>query len=82
MRRRRSCGATSTARASAVTTEQGKGSNRTKPAVRTRYKDIFGAQTNDLGGTLVRTIGLVRAKARVGVKTLACKLHRLNPRPA
>nr|BAH90380.1 transposase [uncultured bacterium] len=35
-------------------TEQGKASNRTKSAVRARVEHVFGAQTNDMGGTLVR----------------------------
>jgi hypothetical protein len=41
-----------------------------------------------MGGTLVRTIGLVRAKAKIGIKNLAyymCRLgqlRRLNPFPA
>jgi hypothetical protein len=52
-------------------TEQGKGSNRTKSSVRVRVEHVFGAQANDMGGTLVRTIGLVRAKARIGMKNLA-----------
>ena len=52
--------------------EQGKASNRTKSAVRARVEHVFGAQTNDMGGTLVRTIGMVRAKAKIGMKNLAC----------
>lgn len=69
-------------------TEQGKGSNRTKSSVRARVEHVFGAQTNDMGGTLVRTIGLVRAKAKIGMKNLAynmrrlVQLRRLNPCPA
>jgi len=55
-------------------TEQAKGSNRTKSTsraiVRVRVKHVFGAQTNDMGGTLVRTIGLVRARAKIGMKNL------------
>lgn len=49
---------------------------------------IFGAQANDMGGTLVRTIGMVRAKAKIGMKNLAYnmrrlgQLKRLNPSPA
>jgi len=67
---------------------QGKASNRTKSAVRARVEHVFGAQTNDMGGTLVRTIGLVRAKAKIGMNNLACnmrrlaQLRRLNPCPA
>ena len=69
-------------------TEQAKGSNRTKSSVRVRVEHIFGAQANDMGGTLVRTIGMVRAKAKIGMKNLAynmrrlVQLRRLNPRPA
>ena len=49
---------------------------------------VFGAQTNDMGGTLVRTIGLVRAKAKIGMKNLVYnmrrfgQLRRLYPNPA
>jgi len=56
--------------------------------VRVRVEHIFGAQANDMGGTLVRNIGLVRAKAKIGIKNLAYnmrrlgQLGRLNPRPA
>lgn len=69
-------------------TEQAKGSNRTKSAVRVRVEHIFGAQTNDMGGTLVRTIGLIRARAKIGMKTIVYnmrrlgRLRRLNPCPA
>jgi len=69
-------------------TDQAKGSNRTKSTVRVRVEHVFGAQANDMGGTLVRTIGLVRAKAKIGMKNLAynmrrlCQLRRINPHPA
>ncbi len=49
---------------------------------------IFGAQANDMGGSLVRTIGLGRAEAKIGMKNLAynmrrlCQLRRINPNPA
>ncbi len=57
-------------------TEQAKGSNRTKSSVRVRVEHIFGAQANDMGGTLVRTIGLVRAKAKIGMKNLAYNMYQ------
>ena len=69
-------------------TERAQNSNRTKSTVRVRVEHIFGAQANDMGGTLVRTIGLARAKARIGMKNLACNIRRLgqpgrlNPCPA
>jgi hypothetical protein len=45
-------------------TEQAKRSSRTKSRVKVRVEHIFGAQANDMGGTLVRTTGLVRAKGK------------------
>jgi transposase, IS5 family len=69
-------------------TEKAQKSNRTKSSVRVRVEHIFGAQANDMGGTLVRTIGMVRAKAKIGMKNLAYnmrrlgQLGRLNPCPA
>ena len=52
-----------------------------------RVEHIFGSQANDMSGTLVRTISLVRAKAAIGMKNLACTMRRLgqlgriNPKP-
>lgn len=54
--------------------EQG---NNTRSKVRVRVEHIFGAQSNDMGGTLVRSIGLVRAKARIGLKNLSYNMRRL-----
>lgn len=51
-------------------TDQAKGSNRTKSAVRVRVEHIFGAQANDMGGTLVRTSGLIRARAKIGMTNI------------
>jgi len=51
--------------------------NTTRSRVRARVEHVFGAQTNDMGGTLVRSIGLVRAKARIGLKNLAYNMRRL-----
>lgn len=67
---------------------QTKGSNRSKSTVRSRVEHVFGAQSNDMGGTMVRTIGLVRARAKIGMKNLVYnmrrlgQLRRLNPNPA
>ena len=71
-----------------LTNKQAKGSNRTKSTVRVRVEHVFGAQSNDMGGTLVRSIGLVRAEARIETKNLAYNMRRLgqllriNPCPA
>ena len=69
-------------------TAQAKGSNRTKSRERVRVEHVFGAQANDMGGTLVRTIGTARAKAKIGMKNIAynmrrlVQLRRINPCPA
>ncbi|WP_412509905.1 transposase, partial [Roseovarius sp. SYSU LYC5161] len=69
-------------------TDQATGSNRTKSTVRVRVEHVFGAQANDMGGTLVRTIGMARAKTKIGMKNIAynmrrlVQLRRINPCPA
>ncbi len=57
--------------------EREKQGNKTRSKVRVRVEHVFGAQINDMGGTLVRSIGLVRAKARIGLKNLAYNMRRL-----
>jgi len=54
--------------------EQG---NKTRSKVRVRVEHVFGSQSNDMGGTLVRSIGIVRAKARIGLKNLTYNMRRL-----
>jgi IS5 family transposase len=54
--------------------EQG---NKARSKIRVRVEHIFGAQSNDMGGTLVRSIGIVRAKTRIGFKNLAYNMRRL-----
>jgi IS5 family transposase len=53
--------------------EQG---NKTRSKTRVRVEHIFGAQSNDMGGTLVRSIGIIRAEARKGLKNLAYNMSR------
>lgn len=57
--------------------EQEKYGNRTRSKVRARVEHVFGAQSNDMGGPLVRAIGLERVKAGVGLKNLAYNIRRL-----
>lgn len=58
--------------------ERGKQGNRTKSSIRVRVEHIFGAQANDMGGVIVRTIGLARAKAKIGLKNLSYNMRRLG----
>jgi IS5 family transposase len=58
--------------------ERAKQGNRTKSSVRVRVEHVFGAQANDLGGVIVRTIGLARAKVKIGLKNLTYNMRRLG----
>ena len=72
-------------------TQQAQNSNRTRSTVRVRVEPGFGAQANDMGGTLVRTIGVasgcsnrwrdpwrLRAKARIGTPNIVYNMRRLG----
>ena len=59
-------------------TKREKGGNRTKAKVRARVEHVFGAQANDMGGTLVRSIGIMRARAHIGLRNLAYNMRRLT----
>ena len=52
--------------------------NRSRSRIRARVEHVFGAQSNDMGGTLVRSIGIVRARAQIGLKNLAYNMRRLT----
>ena len=54
-----------------------KAGNQSRSRFRARVEHVFGSQRNDMGGTLVRSIGLVRARARIGLKNLAYNMRRL-----
>jgi len=51
--------------------------NRIYSVVRVRVEHVFGAQSNDMGGRLLRSIGIVRARAHIGLKNLAYNMRRL-----
>jgi IS5 family transposase len=57
-------------------TEEQKLSNRMKSKVRARVEHVFGAQAG-MGGHLVRTIGLQRAKVKIGLMNLVYNMMRL-----
>jgi IS5 family transposase len=60
-------------------TEEQKHANRTKSKVRARVEHVFGAQAA-MGGHRVRTIGLERAKVKIGLMNLVCNMKRLVQR--
>jgi transposase, IS5 family len=51
--------------------------NRQKSKVRVRIEHIFGAQENAPGGRIIRTIGAVRARAKIGLQNLVYNMRRL-----
>ena len=51
---------------------------RAAPGFVRGFEHVFGSQHNDMGGTLVRCIGMARAKARVGLKNLTYNMRRLT----
>jgi transposase, IS5 family len=51
--------------------------NRAKSRIRARIEHVFGAQQNSVGGRMVRTIGIVRARAKIGLQNLAYNMRRL-----
>jgi IS5 family transposase len=50
--------------------------NKKSSKVRARVEHVFGFQQNSLGGKLVRSIGILRAKAKIGMMNLAYNIKR------
>ena len=51
--------------------------NRRKSKIRVRIEHVFGAQETSPGGRIVRTIGIVRARAKIGLQNLVYNIRRL-----
>ena len=51
--------------------------NRAKSRIRARIENVFGAQETASGGRLVRTIGIVRARAKIGLQNFVYNVRRL-----
>jgi transposase, IS5 family len=56
--------------------DEQKQSNRMKSKTRARVEHVFGAWTMQMGGKVVRAIGIVRVKAQLGLKNLTYNLMR------
>ena len=52
--------------------------NRTRSRIRSRVEHVFGVQAKRAGELIVRAIGLVRVKAKVGLRNLAYNLDRYS----
>ena len=52
--------------------------NRNRSKIRARIEHVFGAQKSSPGGRIVRTIGIVRARAKIRLaRNLAYNIRRL-----
>ncbi len=58
-------------------TEMQKAMNQAKSKVRARVEHVFGAQAH-MGGHIVRTIGLLRARLKIGMMNLVYNMVRLG----
>ena len=56
-------------------TEEQKASNRQKSKTRTRVEHVFGAQAQ-MGGHVVRTIDIARARVKIAMMNWACNMRR------
>ncbi len=50
--------------------------NKARSRIRARVEHVFGHQVTAMGGNLIRTIGLLRARAKIGLKNLTDNLQR------
>lgn len=50
--------------------------NRTRSKTRARVEHIFGVQSQKAGNLILRTIGMVRARVKIGLRNLAYNLDR------
>src|SRR3979490_1262243 len=51
--------------------------NRNRSKIRARVEHVFGAQETSPGGRIVRTIGIVRARAKIGLQNMTYNIRRL-----
>jgi transposase, IS5 family len=51
--------------------------NRKKSTIRVRIEHVFADQQNAPGGRLLRTIGIMRARVKIGLQNLAYNIRRL-----
>jgi IS5 family transposase len=53
-------------------------SNRTRSKIRSRVEHVFGVQAQKTGTLILRTVGIARAKVKVGLRNLAYNMDRLG----
>ena len=58
--------------------EREKRGNRTRAKVRARVEHVFGTMRQRMGDTVIRTIGIVRARTKIELRHLAYNLDRYS----
>ena len=58
-------------------TEKQQAANKKKSKVRARVEHVFGSMENEQGGMFVRTIGIARAKTKIGLMNLTYNMRRM-----
>jgi hypothetical protein len=53
-----------------------RGRTAAKSAIRAHIEHVFGAQESSVGGRIVGTIGIVPARAKIGLQNLAYNIRR------
>jgi transposase, IS5 family len=61
--------------------ERQKSANTTRSKVRARVEHVFGQQQSSMGGKIVRTIGIARARFKIGMMNLGYNIRRLGQPP-
>ncbi|MBP8960011.1 MAG: IS5 family transposase [Bacteroidales bacterium] len=57
-------------------TEEQKANNKEKSRIRVRIEHVFGFVENSMHGSIIRTIGIVRATAKIGLMNLTYNISR------
>jgi IS5 family transposase len=57
--------------------ERQKSANTMRSKVRARVEHVFGHQQSSMGGKIVRTIGIARARFKIGMMNLGYNIRRL-----
>jgi len=59
-------------------TESEQRGNRSRSRIRSRVEHVFGVQAQKAGNLILRTIGIVRARAKIGLRNLAYNMDRVG----
>lgn len=59
-------------------TESEQRGNKTRSRIRSRVEHVFGVQAQKAGNLILRTIGIARARAKIGLRNLAYNMDRVG----